>query len=58
MPCVVLYRINGGPVHFVCDDDGDLSEFDDRDEAVAYVMGNALLTSGQADFQIVELDEL
>lgn len=33
--CVILYRINGGPVQAVTDD-GDIREFSDIDAAVAF----------------------
>ena len=62
MSCIILYRINGGPVEALCktsaDDMGQLFEFPHLDDAVAYAERNALFQSGQADYQIVELNEL
>ena len=63
MNCCILYRVNGGKLQFVYDPDDEndhaqISEFPDFDAAVAYVEGNKLFQSGQADYQIVELDEL
>ena len=56
--CVILYRIGAGPVLFVADATDEVSVFPDRDAAVAYALNNRLFESGQATFQIVELDEL
>lgn len=58
--CVILYRVKGGPVAFVgkIGLDGILAEFSDRDAAIDYAVNNKLFDSGQADYQIVELDDL
>ena len=64
LDCVILYRVNGGPVKIVRrvtlsgDETDDISEFRNIDEAVDWADHNPLFNSGQADFQIVELDEL
>ncbi len=65
MKCVILYRINGGPVLGFTDysDDGWAPhEFTNMDEAAAATMADTtfgrLIESGQAIAQIVELDEL
>lgn len=58
MDCVIVYRINGGKVEFVIDDEGDANVWPHKDDAIAYALSNALFQSGQTDFQIVELDEL
>ena len=56
--CVILYRVNGGIVQFVMGADGELSVFNDQDEAISYADRNKLFQSGQANYQIVVLDEL
>lgn len=59
--CVILYRVNGGPVQAVGNsDDGEpvIEEFASREEAIDFAEDNGLFQSGQADYQIVELDEL
>lgn len=64
MTCVILYRINGGPVEIVWKTSSAgahedlIYEFGHLDEAVAFAERNRLFQSGQADYQIVELDEL
>lgn len=61
MNCCILYRVNGGRLQFVGDlwqDEAVISEFPDMDAAVAYAENNKLFQSGQADYQIVVLDEL
>jgi hypothetical protein len=66
MNCVILFRINGGSVQGVTFDDGELHEFPHRDEAIRFADASGphpspfakLVESGQADYQIVELDEL
>lgn len=69
MNCVILFRINGGPVQAVrhCDeagiDLGELHEFNHADDAVSFVHAadhpfSRLIESGQLDYQIVALDEL
>lgn len=61
MNCVILYRINGGSVQGVTFDDGELREFPNQDAAIGWLddapLGR-LVESGQADCQIVALDEL
>ena len=62
--CVILYRINSRPVQIVRrvtrsgDETDEIIEFRNIDEAVDWAKHNPLFNSGQADFQIVELDEL
>jgi hypothetical protein len=57
--CVILYRIGrSGKVQYVMTEDGELSEFDNMNRAVEYADNNRLFQSGQANYQIVELDEL
>ncbi len=61
--CVILFRINGGSVQGVTFDDGELHEFPNLDAAVGFVHAAdhpfaRLIDRGQADYQIVELDEL
>lgn len=63
MKCVILFRINGGPVRsysFSCN--GDPHEFPNMDAAVAVTLPNEVLgrlvAKGQAVAQIVELDEI
>lgn len=59
MNCCILYRVNGGKLQFVATSDaGDICEFPDMDAAISYADQNGLFESGQADYQIVELDEL
>jgi hypothetical protein len=62
MNCCILYRVNGGKLQFVgqsTSEDGEhIAEFPNIDEAVHYAMCNSLFDSGQAEYQIVELDEL
>lgn len=58
--CVILYRTKGGVVDIVRNpDETDLpSVFPHMDAAIEYADSNKLFESGQADYQIVELDEL
>jgi hypothetical protein len=58
MLCIILYRTNGGSLEYVDDGAGGIHEFPHRDDAIAYAMNNPLFDSGQADYQIVELDEV
>ncbi len=58
MDCMIAYRVNG-KVHTVMDEDtGDVTVFPHHDAAVTYADANNLFQSGQADYQIVVLDEL
>lgn len=52
--CVILYRTNGHQVEAVQTEAGEISEFADFD--VAYADGTPIFASGQATYQIVELD--
>jgi hypothetical protein len=56
--CCILYRVGDGKLQFVYDEAGDMKEFSHLDDAVAYADANGLFQSGQASYQIVELDEL
>lgn len=59
MNYVILYRVNEGKVEAVLiEDSNDVAEFSSIDRACSYVDRNVLFTSGQASYQIVELDEL
>lgn len=63
MNCIILYRVNGGPAeavmeHMADDDTYRIREYLNFDEAVAFADANKLFQSGQADYQIIELDEL
>jgi hypothetical protein len=62
MNCVILYRVGIGgvvdAVHEITADGTFISEFPSVDAAVAFADRNALFESGQASYQIVELDEL
>lgn len=66
MNCVILFRINGGEVQAIASDNGKIHEFRNFDEAVSFASGDdprpatfaKLVASGQADYQIVSLDEL
>lgn len=58
MDTIIAYRLNGrGPVRMVMDLD-DVAVFSDHDVAVDYADANPLFASGQADYQIIVLDEL
>jgi hypothetical protein len=60
--CVILFRVNGGPVMAVmeCTPENEyrILEYPNLDAAITYADANKLFRSGQADYQIVELDEL
>lgn len=59
MDTIIAYRINGGKVHVVMDEDtGDVAVFPHFDEAIDYADTNNLFQSGQADYQLIELTEL
>jgi hypothetical protein len=58
MDTIIAYRVNGGQVQFVLNDDGECAVFAHHDEAVTYALDSALFASGQADYQIITLDEL
>jgi hypothetical protein len=69
MNCILLFRINGGPVQAIrhCDEagneTGEIHEFDHMDDALAFIDAvdhpfARLIDSGQVDCQIVSLDEL
>jgi hypothetical protein len=57
--CIIAYRIKGGKVEVVNDPSGDnVAVFSNYDVAVDYIYANSLFQSGQADHQIISLDEL
>jgi hypothetical protein len=56
--CVILFRVNGGPVQAVCDDHGAICEFADGEDAISFLEDWPPWKSGEADTQIVQLDEL
>ncbi len=61
MDCIIAYRVNGGPVEMVMnfeEDDAKVAVFPNMDNAISYADGNKLFQSGQATYQIIELDEL
>lgn len=59
MDTVIAYRVNGGKVNFVMAEDGmDVCVFPHQDAAIDYADRNALFQSGQADYQIITLDEI
>lgn len=58
MNVIIAYRVNGGRPQFVMDDDGEVSVFGDQDQAIDYTLQNALFQSGQADYQVIVLDEI
>ncbi len=55
---VILYRTNDGPVQIVTDEEGEPAMFTNTRHAQRYADDNALFQSGQARYQIVELDDL
>jgi hypothetical protein len=59
MDCIIAYRVNGGPVEIVLGiNNRGPAVFPNHDRAVAYADGNKLFQSGQANYQIITLDEL
>lgn len=57
--CVILFRMNGGPVEAVRTQGGGLHVFTDRDDAISFLDDHwRMWRSGYVDTQIVELDEL
>lgn len=58
MRYAIFYRINGGKLQVVTDDDGQPREFPDRDEAILYTEETTLPPGQLVDWQIVELNEL
>jgi hypothetical protein len=58
MECVILYRLKDCKIEFVRDAPMSISPavFPDHDAAVAYAVDH--FAPSQADYQIVELDEL
>lgn len=59
MDCIIAYRVNGGNVEVVMDlARENVSVFSHHEFAVDYVDANPLFQSGQADYQIIVLDEL
>lgn len=58
MDHIIAYRIHDGRLEIVLDPEGEICVFPNADEAIFYADGNALFSSGQADFQIIELDQL
>jgi hypothetical protein len=59
MDTIIAYRVNGGKVNLVMTEDGsDICVFPHHDDAVAYADEVGLFQSGQADYQIITLDEL
>lgn len=61
MECVILYRL-AGTVHAVLQtapgEDDRIAVYPNMDAAISYTDTNKLFQSGQADWQIVELDQL
>lgn len=53
---IIAYRVNDGQVTFVIDEDGDVAIFTSQKAADHYVEHNALFQSGQATYQVVELE--
>lgn len=59
MDCIIAYRVNGGDVQLVMDEaEEKVAVFPHQDAAVDYADNSRLLQSGQADYQIIVLDEL
>jgi hypothetical protein len=58
--CVILYRGKDERIRFVRDpeDPSEIAVFPHLDAVIAYCYTSKLFKSGQADYQIVELDEL
>jgi hypothetical protein len=55
---IIAYRVNGGKVQFLLDEEGDVAIFTDMKHVDHYVEHNALFRSGQTTLQIIELDEI
>ena len=61
MDTIIVYRVSGGKLEVVLSgegDHGDVAVFRHHDDAVLYAENSRLFQSGQADYQIVTLDEL
>ena len=58
MDTIIAYRVNGGKLQIVTDADGEIEVFPHQDDAVEYADSNQLFKSGQADYQVIVLDEL
>lgn len=58
MDTIIAYRVNGGKVQMITEEDGDIAIFSNRDRAILYANANPLFPSGQADYQVIVLDEL
>ncbi len=58
MDTIIAYRTNGGRAQLVIDEDGEVMVFPFKDEAVIFADQSDLFQSGQADYQIIVLDEL
>jgi hypothetical protein len=57
MDTIIAYRINDGRVEFVMER-GMVAVFSTRENAAVYAFNNRLFASGQAEYQIIELDEI
>ncbi len=56
---IIAYRMNGGKVAVVMDPAGEnIAVFPHQDVAIDYADAHPLFASGQADYQIIVLDEL
>lgn len=55
MDTIIAYRINGGPVQVIMDEEEKVGVFQDYDSALKFASESKLFQSGQADYQIVEL---
>lgn len=59
MDTIIAYRMNGGKVEVVMDPAGEnIAVFPHQDVAIDYVNALPLFASGQAEYQIIVLDEL
>lgn len=59
MLSVILYNLpHNNKIYAVMDDDEEICVFNSMDDALNYTDTNKLFQSGQANFQIVELDDL
>ena len=58
--CIIVYRDKEARIQFVRDpeDPSEIAVFPHFDAAIAYCDTSELFKSGEADHQIVELDEL